>query len=280
MVNVVGSSYESAVEQLEGLGLDTEDNIVVSYEENDDYEDGTVIYQSVAEGEAFSLKDTLRLTVTGEDSAESGSTDTSTDASSNSGTDSSSSSNSSGNSSSSNSSSSSSSSGSSSKENSSSSTDTKTDSDSTVAVPSVVGLTQAEATTVLDAKGIVVTSTTQEYSDEVTSGSVISQSIEAGEMVAPNTSISLVISKGKKETTYSYTVSNPFDGPCTYSIAETNQSGNIPKNGAINISKSPKSSLTITLTYTPTITASDGSTVALEDQTQTKTETINGTVEQ
>ncbi len=262
MINVVGTEYETAVEELTEAGLD-EDNISVTYEENDEYEDGVVTFQSVDEGEEFSLKDTLRLTVAGEDDSDSSSDSSSSDDSSSSSSDDSSSS-------------SSDSSSKDSKSSDSSSTSEENTEDGTVAVPSVVGLTQAEATTVLDAKGIVVTSTSQEYSDDVAEGLVISQSIEAGEMVAENTKISLVISKGKKETTYSYTVSNPYDGECTYSIAELNKSGTIPKNGAINISDVTKSELTITLTYTPTFTTEDGTTINLDDKKETSTQTIQG----
>ena len=47
---------------------------------------------------------------------------------------------------------------------------------------------------------------------------------------------------------YNYTIANPFEGDCTYSIAELNKSGTIPKSGAINISDVTKSQLTVTLT--------------------------------
>ncbi|MCR5581596.1 MAG: Stk1 family PASTA domain-containing Ser/Thr kinase [Pseudobutyrivibrio sp.] len=266
MVNVVGTEYTAAVTQLTDLGI-KEDNISVTYEENDEYEDGIVCFQSVSEGEEISVKDTLRLTVVGDESQ--AAADTSSDSSA-------SSSDTSGSSSSSDSSSTSNSNAGTSTD-STSNSDT-TSADGTVAVPSVVGLTQAEATTVLDAKEIVVTSTTQEYSDEVEQGLVISQSIEAGEMVEPNSKISLVISKGEEKTTYSYTVSNPYDGECTFSIAELNQSGTIPKNGAINISDVTKSELTITLTYTPTYTVdATGETKPLTDKTETSTQTIKGT---
>ncbi len=250
MINVVGTQLEDAYAQLEELGLD-EDNIVVSYEENDSYEDGVVTQQSVAEDKEFSLKDTLRLTVAGEEESDSSSGDSSSSSSD-----------------------SSSSSGSSSSSSSSSSDSSSSD---TVAVPSVVGLTQAEATALLDAKGIVVTSTSQEYSDDVASGCVISQSIEAGDMVSTNSSITLVISKGPKEVTYSYSIQNPYDGECTYEIAELGKSGTIPKNGSINISEVSLSSLTVTLTYTPTYITGDGTEAPNPNATETSTTTVQGT---
>ena len=276
MINVVGTQYDSAIEELTDLGLDEEENIVTTYEEDSDEEDGTVIFQSVEEGEEFSLKDTLRLTVAGEDpedSKDSSDSSSSSDDSSKSDSSDSSSSSSDSSSSSSNSSSSTDTTSTDTSTDSSSSTDS---SDGTVAVPSVVGLTQAEATTVLDAKNIIVTSTSQEYSDSVASGLVISQSIEPGTMVSTNTKISLVISKGAKTTTYSYTISNPYDGECTYSIAELNKTGTIPKSGAINVSGVTKSSLTVTLSYTPM--GADGVTPDTAN-TQTTTTTVQGTAE-
>ena len=258
MINVVGTQYEEAKTQLTDLGLE-DDNILVSYEDSDDYEDGVVMSQSTKEGDEFSLNDTLRLTVAGDEQ-------TSSDSSS---------SDSNGQSESKDSSSSSSSSSNKSNTttqqtqttNTTENKDTETDSKATVAVPSVVGLTQAEATTVLDAKNIVVTSTSTDYSDTVPQGQVISQSIAPGEMVAANTTITLVISKGTKATTYNYTIANPFEGDCTYSINELNKSGTIPKSGAINISDVTKAQLTVTLT------PAEG--VAGEPQTQTVQGTAN-----
>lgn len=240
MINVVGTQYEEAVSQLNELGLD-EDNIKVMYESSSEA-DGTVLEQSTKEGEEFSLKDTLRLTVAGEESSGDSGSDSGDSGSSSGGSDS-----------------------------------QPEESGDKVTVPSVVGLTQAEATEQLTKINIVVTSTSQEFSDEVEEGLVISQSIEAGESVEAGSKITLVISKGKKETTYSYSVANPYDGECTYSIAELNKSGTIPKNGSINISDVTRSQLTITLTYTPTFTTEDGNTINLDDKKETSTQTVQGT---
>ena len=167
-------------------------------------------------------------------------------------------------------------SGSSDKSESKESKSEKSGSEGTVSVPSVVGLSQAEATQTLSNAQIVVTSTTQEFSDEVASGSVISQSIEAGEMVSPNSSITLVISKGKEEVTYSYSISNPYDGECTYEIAELGKSGTIPKNGAINISEVKVDTLTVTLTYTPLYLSGDGTMKPNPNATETSTQAVKG----
>ncbi len=236
MINVVGTQYEEALQQLEDLGL-SEKNVVVSTETSDQSE-GIVINQSVAEGKEFSLNDTLRLTVAGKDE-EAEKSDSSSGSEAN--------------------------------------TKVEEEEEGTVSVPTVIGLSQAEATKLLDEKGIVVTSTTQEYSDEVASGSVISQSISAGEEVAKNSSITLVISKGKKEVTYSYSIANPYDGECKYEIVELGKSGTIPKNGSINISEVKVATLTVKLTYTPTFTTEDGTTINLDDKTESSTQTVQGT---
>ena len=239
MVNLVGTQYEEALGKLEDLGL-TEKNVVVSTEASDEAE-GTIINQSVPEGKEFSLNDTLRLTVAGKGEV----------------ADNSSSSNSS---------------------NTQATEETTEETEEeTVAVPSVVGLSQADATKLLDEKGIVVTSTSQEYSNDVASGKVISQSISAGQEVAKNTSITLTVSKGKKETTYSYSISNPYEGECKFEIVELGKTGSIPKNGSINISEVKVSSLTVKLTYTPTFTTEDGNTINLDDKTESTTQTVQGT---
>ncbi|SDB20344.1 serine/threonine protein kinase [Pseudobutyrivibrio sp. YE44] len=237
MINVVGTQYEEALGKLEDIGL-TEKNVVISYEAND-AEDGIITNQSVAEGKEFSLNDTLRLTVSGTEEA--GSSD----------------------------------SGSSQKtENKDSSAEADGDK---VAVPSVVGLTQAEATQTLSNSNITVTSTSQEFSDDVASGSVISQSINAGEMVEKNSTITLVISKGPKEVKYTYSIPNPYDGECTYEIAEIGKSGTIPKNGSINISEVSIAELTVTLTYTPMYITGDGTEAPNPNATETSTQKVKGT---
>ncbi len=238
MINVTGTDYNTAVEELVKLGL-KEDNIVVSYEDNSDYEKGTVTQQSVEADKEFSLNDTLRLTVAGsEESKDSSKGDTSA------------------------------------KDGQSTPKNTE---EGTVKVPTVVGMTQADATQVLSGSKITVTSTSQEFSDEVESGCVISQSIEAGEMVAENSSITLVISKGKKEVVYSYNIANPYEGECTYEIAELGKSGTIPKNGSINISGVSVPELTVTLTYVPMYITGSGTEAPNPNATETSTQTVQGT---
>jgi beta-lactam-binding protein with PASTA domain len=65
-----------------------------------------------------------------------------------------------------------------------------------VAVPSVVGKTEAAAGSALTSAGLAVGSVTQQYSSTVPAGQVISQSPAAGAQVAPGSAIDLVVSKG------------------------------------------------------------------------------------
>ncbi len=67
-----------------------------------------------------------------------------------------------------------------------------------ISVPGVVNVSAAEAKVVLENLGLVM-SLTQGTSDTVPSGSVISQSPEAGSMVAPGSTVNVVISTGAGE---------------------------------------------------------------------------------
>jgi serine protease len=75
-----------------------------------------------------------------------------------------------------------------------------------VAVPSVVGQTQAAATSALTGAGFVLGTVTTESSTTVPSGNVISQSPAAGTSVPSGTSVSLVVSSGSPG------VGGPFGG--------------------------------------------------------------------
>lgn len=80
-----------------------------------------------------------------------------------------------------------------------------------VKVPNVVNKSQADASSELTAAGLSVGTITTEYSDTVPEGSVISQGVNAGKFVDMGTSVSLVISQGKKTEYYvlSYEVEVP-----------------------------------------------------------------------
>jgi hypothetical protein len=65
-----------------------------------------------------------------------------------------------------------------------------------VAVPNVVGQTQASATTAITGAGLTVGTVTQQYHATILSGQVINQTPVAGTQVAPGSSVALAVSKG------------------------------------------------------------------------------------
>lgn len=69
-----------------------------------------------------------------------------------------------------------------------------------VAVPNVVGTTQAEARTIISGAGLITGAITEEYSSSVAVGVVISQSPRAGVSVSPGSAVALTVSKGPEET--------------------------------------------------------------------------------
>ncbi len=76
-----------------------------------------------------------------------------------------------------------------------------------VTVPDVMNLPEAEAKQQLEALGLNVAESS-DYNDEVAEGNVISQSVVAGKMVERGTSVTIVVSLGKKVTTQYYSLSN------------------------------------------------------------------------
>jgi hypothetical protein len=75
-----------------------------------------------------------------------------------------------------------------------------------VAVPNVVGLTQAAATTAITSAGLVLGAVTSESSATVPAGSVIRESPVAGTLVSPGSAVSVVISSGGAPTVVSFNV--------------------------------------------------------------------------
>lgn len=65
-----------------------------------------------------------------------------------------------------------------------------------VLVPNVVGQSQAQAETAIQAAGLTVGTITEAFSETVPEGNVISQTPTGGAQVAPNTAVALVVSKG------------------------------------------------------------------------------------
>ena len=80
----------------------------------------------------------------------------------------------------------------------------------TVAVPDVVGHTQADATTAITAAGLIVGTVTQASSASVAKGSVISSAPAAGTQVAPGSSVDLTVSSGPTPQ-YAYASNNALD---------------------------------------------------------------------
>ena len=74
-----------------------------------------------------------------------------------------------------------------------------------VKMPSVVGSGRESAVNTIEGLGLVVGTITEEYSDTVDEGKVISQSVVADKTVQPGTTVNLVVSLGKKvAATYKY----------------------------------------------------------------------------
>ena len=71
-----------------------------------------------------------------------------------------------------------------------------------VVVPDVLNHSQQEAVNMLTNAGLVVTSTSTDYSDNIPEGNVISQSIAKDQTVDEGTNISLVISLGSRVVKY------------------------------------------------------------------------------
>lgn len=86
-----------------------------------------------------------------------------------------------------------------------------------VEMPNLVGMVEEEAKVVLEEAGLVCRTVTEENSDTVEKGKIVSQSVAAGGMVEEGTSVDLVISLGKNVVTYSCVVevgapANYFEG--------------------------------------------------------------------
>ncbi|MBO3725187.1 Stk1 family PASTA domain-containing Ser/Thr kinase [Actinomyces bowdenii] len=71
----------------------------------------------------------------------------------------------------------------------------------TTQVPDLAGKTQEEARTALEAQDLALGEVTQDYSADVAAGAVISSDPAAGTTVNHSTSVSVVISQGKRPTT-------------------------------------------------------------------------------
>lgn len=84
-----------------------------------------------------------------------------------------------------------------------------------IAVPSLAGTSQTQAMSTLQSLGLKVGRITSEYSDTVAAGNVISQDPQPGSNVNKGTTVSIVVSKGKRPVTPPPTTDPGDDGEGT-----------------------------------------------------------------
>ena len=78
-----------------------------------------------------------------------------------------------------------------------------------VTVPDLRGMSESEAKDKLASANLKAGTVTEEYSDSVTKGDVLSQSYSPGTEIGENSTVNFVISLGKKDVSYKYSVSLP-----------------------------------------------------------------------
>ncbi len=134
-----------------------------------------------------------------------------------------------------------------------------------VAVPNVVGLTQAAASSAITGAGLVVGTVSQANSPTVPAGSVISQNPVAGASVAPGSSVNLVVSSGPANVAVPNVVgltqaaansaivsAGLVVGTPTFTNSATVPSGNvISQNPAAGAGVLPGSSVSLTVSVGP-----------------------------
>ncbi len=99
-------------------------------------------------------------------------------------------------------------------------------------VPDVVGLAQADATAQITAAGLTLGTVTDQYSETVAAGDVISQNPAAGTSVAPGSSVELSVSLGQREIPSAWILGIPaFAAPGTSLIADGSESSDADGGG-------------------------------------------------
>jgi len=78
-------------------------------------------------------------------------------------------------------------------------------------MPTIVGLSEADARTAIATAHMAVGTVTQDWSETVAEGLVVSASQEAGEALKPNTPIDMVVSKGREPIPIASYVGQPAD---------------------------------------------------------------------
>ena len=108
-----------------------------------------------------------------------------------------------------------------------------------VAVPNVVNLTQAAATTAIVNAGLTLGTVSNASSTTVPAGSVISQNPGAGTLVAPGSAVALVVSSGPPP---------PAVTLASLTLKPTSVKGGDPSTGTVTLSaRAPTGGLTVTL---------------------------------
>ena len=149
-----------------------------------------------------------------------------------------------------------------------------------ITVPSVVGKTQTDAQNTLANQNLKYNVTT-DYSDSVAEGQIISQSIDAGKTVAPGTTVTIVVSLGKKTVYYKTSKTVNMDGAtsATYVLTGNNgtvyASGTSAVDGTVTVTASDMTCNSGKLEVTWTIPSKDEEGNILEDE---EGNTINETV--
>lgn len=147
-----------------------------------------------------------------------------------------------------------------------------------VTVPDLTGKTKDEATKALSDLGLTMT-TTEEYSDTVKEGSVISND-QTNQEVEKGTAIAVVLSKGKepekKTFTVNLTAAFDKDGPDKQIIAVTVTGADEPS-GQVNAKELNKTNTTYNQEITITVSGDNKATIIV---TRNNTEVVNTQVDQ
>lgn len=143
-----------------------------------------------------------------------------------------------------------------------------------IMVPSVIGKTQTDAQNTLANQNLKYNVTT-DYSDSVAEGQIISQSVDAGKTVAPGTTVTIVVSLGKKTVYYKTSKTVYMDGATSATFVLTGNNGKIyasgtsAVDGAVTVTASDMTcdSGTLTVEWTKASEDEDGN---ISEETITK----------
>ena len=148
-----------------------------------------------------------------------------------------------------------------------------------VEVPGLEGMTVAEAQKALADKGLKDGGYTEEYSNTVEAGKVISQSVKKGKKVDSGTSVSYVVSKGK-EPAKTVTVPNAVGDSLANAIKALSNKGlfykeepaDSPSPSGIVVDMNPAAGESVEVGSTITLYVSNGSGASTENPDDTATE--------